>query len=70
MGYAQSQIRELKEIIEEAPCDIVLVATPIDLARLLGLKKETVRIRYEIEEVAGLELKGYIEGFIDSHFHK
>jgi len=70
MGYAQSQIRELREIIEKTPCDIVLIATPIDLARLLGLKKETVRIRYEIEEVAGLELKGCIEGFIDSHFHK
>jgi predicted GTPase len=70
MGYGRSQIGELKEIIEDVPCDIVLIATPIDLARLLGLKKETVRIRYEIEEAEELELKGCIEGFIDSLFHK
>jgi predicted GTPase len=70
MGYAESQMRELKEIIEEIPCDLVLVATPVDLVRLLDLRKKSVRIRYEIEEVDGPELKGYIEGFVDSNFHK
>lgn len=69
MGYAPGQVRELKETIEHAPCDLVVIATPIDLRRLLDLKKESVRVSYEIEELDGMELKGCIEGFIDSHLH-
>lgn len=69
MGYAPEQVRELKETIEHAPCDLVVIATPIDLRRLLDLKKESVRVSYEIEELDGMELKGCIEGFIDSHLH-
>jgi predicted GTPase len=69
MGYAPEQVRELKETIERAPCDLVVIATPIDLRRLLDLKKESVRVSYEIEEPDGMELKGCIEGFIDSHLH-
>ena len=70
MGYSPEQIRELRQTIEDVPCDLVLVATPVDLRGLLELKKESVRIRYEIEERDGMELKGCIEGFLDSHFHK
>ncbi len=69
MGYTPEQVRELKETIEHAPCDLVVIATPIDLRLLLDLKKESVRISYEIEELEGMELKGCIEGFIDSHLH-
>jgi predicted GTPase len=69
MGYAPEQIRELKETIERAPADIVLIATPTDLRRLLELNKDSVRVSYEIEELDGMELKGCIEGFIDSHLH-
>jgi predicted GTPase len=69
MGYAPEQIRELKETIERAAADLVLVATPTDLRRLLALNKDAVRVSYEIEEREGMELKGCIEGFIDSHLH-
>lgn len=69
MGYAAEQIRELKETIERTPADLVLVATPTDLRRLLDLKKDSVRVDYEIAEIDGKELKGCIEGFIDSHLH-
>jgi predicted GTPase len=66
MGYAPQQIEELRETIENTPCDLVLIATPIDLRGLLNLKKKTVKVKYEIEERDGMELKGYIEGFVDS----
>jgi predicted GTPase len=66
MGYAPAQMQELKETIEKVPCDLVLIATPIDLRALLNLKKKSVTVRYEIEERGGMELKGYIEGFVDS----
>lgn len=70
MGYAPVQIRELKQTIEDTPCDCVLIATPTDLRSLLDLKKDVVRIRYEIEEADGMELKGCVEGFVDSITHQ
>ena len=50
MGYSESQRRELEETINRTPCDLVLIATPVDLARLLHLNKPTLRVGYEIEE--------------------
>ena len=70
MGYAPEQMQELRETIESVPCDIVVVATPIDLRRLLGLNRDSVHVGYEIEEMDGKELKGSIEGFVDSQFHE
>jgi predicted GTPase len=70
MGYAPEQIRELKETIEDTPCDCVLIATPTDIRNLLDIRKDVVRVRYEIEEADGMELKGCIEGFVDSITHQ
>jgi len=50
MGYSETQREELEETINRTPCDLVLVATPIDLARLLHLNKPSLRIGYEIVE--------------------
>jgi len=48
MGYYAEQLADLKASIEAAPCDAVLVATPIDLSRLLGLSKPTATCTYEL----------------------
>ncbi len=50
MGYGAEQQKELEETINQTPCDLVLVATPVDLARLLRLNKPSLRVSYEIEE--------------------
>jgi predicted GTPase len=50
MGYSETQRRELEETINRTPCDLVLVATPVDLARLLHLNKPSLRVSYEVEE--------------------
>jgi len=67
-GYAPEQMAELRETIEAVPCDVVLIATPVDLGALLKLEHEVCRVRYKIEEPGNLELKGCIEGFADSRF--
>ncbi len=64
MGYSDLQMRELKETIESTPCELVLIATPVDLQELLKLKKETIRVTYDIEETEGAPLKNAIEEFI------
>jgi len=50
MGYGDMQRHELEETINRTPCDVVVIATPVDLARILNIKHPTVRVGYEIEE--------------------
>jgi predicted GTPase len=52
MGYGQGQMSELETTLNAMPADLVLSATPIDLTRVLHLRKPVVRVRYELEEMA------------------
>jgi predicted GTPase len=51
MGYGDAQMAELAATIRAVPCDTVVIATPVDLSRLLKLDKPATRVRYELEEV-------------------
>jgi predicted GTPase len=50
MGYDATQVAELSATIEAVPCDAVLVATPIDLRRLLHVSRPCTRASYELVE--------------------
>lgn len=52
MGYSAMQRHELEETINRVPCDLVLVATPIDLGHLVSLNKPSLRVTYEVEDVS------------------
>jgi len=67
MGYGEVQRRELEETINRTPCDLVLVATPIDLAHLLHLNKPSVRVEYEIEERTQPGFREILERFTALH---
>jgi len=52
MGYGEQQIEELEETINATPCDLVIVATPIDLRRVLKrIEHPMDRVRYELQEI-------------------
>lgn len=51
MGYGDKQVRELEKTINAVDCDLVLVGTPIDLTRVLKIKKPSQRVRYELQEI-------------------
>jgi len=51
MGYGEAQMRDLKETINRADADLVLVGTPIDLKRLIDMNKPSQRVRYELQEI-------------------
>ena len=51
MGYGEQQIRDLEDSINRTDCDVVISATPIDLARIVKVNKPMVRVRYELEEI-------------------
>ncbi len=57
MGYGQKQIEELGETINNTPCDLVIVATPIDLRRVVEIRYPTQRVRYELQEIGRPNLK-------------
>jgi predicted GTPase len=62
MGYSPKQIKELEETISTTPCDMVLVATPIDLSRLLHTKKPMRRVTYELQEIGQPTLSEILAG--------
>jgi predicted GTPase len=64
MGYSRKQLEELETTIGKTPCDAVLVGTPIDLARLLKIKKTAVRVKYELDSGAAAELERVLTGFL------
>jgi len=61
MGYGQEQVDELEQTIENTPCDLVLVATPIDLRRVVTIGKPGQRVRYEMQEVGRPNLADVLE---------
>jgi len=64
MGYASHQIKELEDTINDTPCELVLIATPVNLARIIRINKPTVRVSYEIEEIGKLTVDNVIEKFL------
>ena len=51
MGYGGDQMADLEETINQTPADLVLVATPIDLGRLININLPSQRVRYEVQEI-------------------
>lgn len=51
MGYGEKQREELEQTIRNTPCDLVIVATPIDLRRVIKIDKPSERVRYELQEI-------------------
>jgi predicted GTPase len=61
MGYGAEQMRELGETINNTPCDLVLVATPIDLRRVVEINRPSQRVRYELQEIGQPTLVDVLE---------
>jgi predicted GTPase len=53
MGYGEAQIRDLETTVNAVDCDLVLVATPIDLTQLIDIKKPHMRIGYSLARSDG-----------------
>ncbi|HBY95624.1 MAG TPA: GTPase, partial [Chloroflexi bacterium] len=51
MGYGPEQIADLQETIRRTPADLVIIATPVDLRRLITFETPAVRVRYELQEI-------------------
>jgi len=67
MGYSAIQRHELEETISHTPCDIVLIATPIDLAQLIKIDRPNLRVTYEVEELTKPGLAEMLAKFAHEH---
>ncbi len=64
MGYGEKQIRDLEETINRTPVDLVIIATPIDLRRVVKITKPCLRVRYELQEIGSPTLSDILEKWI------
>ena len=56
VGYGEKQMNELKQTIDKVDCDLVLIATPIDLRRAIHFEKPALRVTYELQEIGKPDL--------------
>ncbi|HET6447375.1 MAG TPA: cyclic 2,3-diphosphoglycerate synthase [candidate division Zixibacteria bacterium] len=66
MGYGEEQVAELEQTINQIPADLVLIATPIDLGRLVKIKLPSQRVRYSLQEIGSPTLYDVISAKISS----
>jgi predicted GTPase len=66
MGYGPDQVADLAATIAATPADLVLVASPIDLGRLVELVRPALRVRYDLQEVGEPTLRNILQekGFL------
>jgi predicted GTPase len=64
MGYGEEQVRDLAATIERADCDSVVIATPIDLGRVITINKPNTRVEYSLQEIGRPDMDDAMAGFI------
>ncbi len=70
LGYNPKQLALLRNVINASNADVVVSATPIDLARLIDVTKPVVRIRYDYEDIGEPSLESLVDSFLENVFGK
>jgi predicted GTPase len=66
VGYHPAQLEALARTISAVSADLVVAATPCDLASLITIDKPVVAARYEFAEVGEPRLGDLVQGFLES----
>jgi predicted GTPase len=67
MGYGEEQMRDLEKTIELVPCDSVVIGTPIDLRRVIQIRKPSTRVTYSLDEITKPDLPEILQKFLRGH---
>lgn len=62
MGYSDQQVKDLETTINSTDCDSVVIGTPIDLRRVVNIKKPNTRVYYDLQEIGKPNLDELIRG--------
>nr|WP_320118155.1 cyclic 2,3-diphosphoglycerate synthase [uncultured Marinifilum sp.] len=68
MGYSDEQLKDLETTINACDCDAVIIGTPIDLNRIINIKKPNTRVYYDLEEIGYPKLSDIVNKFV-KNFH-
>jgi predicted GTPase len=64
MGYGIQQVKDLEATINKVDCDSVVIGTPIDLNRLIKIKKPNTRVYYDLQEIGKPDLTDILNDFL------
>ncbi len=64
MGYGEEQLKDLETTINNSDSDAVVIGTPIDLNRLINIKKPNTRVYYDLQEIGEPNLESVLYEFI------
>ncbi len=64
MGYGPQQVSDLEETIRSVDCDLVMIATPVDLRRIMKIDQPTCRVTYEFADRGRPTLREALNEFI------
>ncbi len=67
MGYGEEQLKDLETTINNTDCDAVIIGTPIDLNRVINIKKPNTRVYYDLQEIGEPDLKGIMDDFVSKY---
>src|SRR4030043_2475661 len=67
MGYGEQQLSDLEKTINRTKCDSVVIATPIDLKRIIDIKKPNTRVYYDLQEIGYPNLTQILDEFIKKY---
>lgn len=67
MGYGKQQLQDLETTINNTECDSVIIGTPIDLNRIIKIKKPSTRVYYNLQEIGRPDLTGVLGDFVKKH---
>lgn len=68
MGYFPQQIEDLETSINRVPCDSVIIATPMDLRKVVKVDRPAAVVTYEVEDREEPFLSDEIDGFVERAF--
>jgi predicted GTPase len=64
MGYGEQQLKDLEKTIDNTDCDSVIIATPINLNRIIKIRKPSTRVYYDLQEIGDPNLTQVIDDFV------
>jgi predicted GTPase len=70
MGYSQQQLKDLEATVNKVDCDAVVVGTPINLSRVIDIKKPNTRVYYDLQEIGTPDLNGILADFVKAYLKK
>jgi len=64
LGYGAKQVADLEKTLNSCDCDVIISATPIDLTRVIKVKKPCLRVGYELQEIGNPTVADLVGEFV------